>query len=137
EYSGRYRKVHIHAGNKNFVSRKYVPAKMKEPVAEFERDVHKIEATHILDPFTLAAKYSNDFVMIHPFADGNGRMCRLIINAILLKYGGIVASGWERTMRVTRSILDIQRSAGKSMEGSGELAALNLKKSIARYKRLK
>ncbi|KAL3249929.1 hypothetical protein ABHI18_011411 [Aspergillus niger] len=34
----------------------------------------------------MAAKSCNDFVMIHPFANGNGRMRRLISNAILLKY---------------------------------------------------
>ncbi|KAE8155288.1 fido domain-containing protein [Aspergillus avenaceus] len=136
EYSGRYRKVHVHAGNTNFVSPKFVPAKMRELVSEFERDVEKVEASHILDPFTLAAKYCNDFVMIHPFADGNGRMCRLIMNAILLKYAGIVICLGEHD-ESRQQYIGIQRRAGERMEGSGELAALILKKSIARYRTLK
>ncbi|PYH68327.1 Fic family protein [Aspergillus vadensis CBS 113365] len=136
EYSGRYRKAHVHAGNTNFVAPKYVPAKMRELVAEFERDIHKIESTHVLDPFTLAAKYCNDFVMIHPFADGNGRMCRLIMNAILLKYAGIVICLGEHD-ESRQQYINIQKRAGERMEGSGELAALILKKSIARYRTIK
>ncbi|KAE8381494.1 fido domain-containing protein [Aspergillus bertholletiae] len=136
EYSGRYRKVHVHAGNTNFVSPKYVPEKIRELIDNFESDVQKIETSHILDPFTLAAKYCNDFVMIHPFADGNGRMCRLIMNTILLKYAGIVVCLGEHD-ESRQQYLDIQRRAGEHMEGSGELAALILKKSIARYRTLK
>ncbi|KNG85975.1 hypothetical protein ANOM_006099 [Aspergillus nomiae NRRL 13137] len=136
EYSGRYRKIHVHAGNTNFVSPKYIPAKMRELVSEFERDVQKIEASRILDPLTLAAKYCNDFVMIHPFADGNGRMCRLIMNAILLKYAGIVVCIGEHD-ESRQEYIEIQKRAGEHMEGSGELATLILKKSIARYRTLK
>lgn len=60
----------------------------EELIQEFDDDIAKVEKTLALDPFTLVAKYCNDFVMIHPFLDGNGRMCRLILNAILLKYAG-------------------------------------------------
>lgn len=42
------------------------------------------------DPFALAAKYSMRFAQIHPFQDGNSPMSRLILNAILCKYTGIV-----------------------------------------------
>ena len=34
-----------------------------------------------------AAKAHYDFVLIHPFDDGNGRMARLLMNLILIKYG--------------------------------------------------
>lgn len=36
-------------------------------------------------------QFSQDFVQIHPFADGNGRMSQLILNEILLKYLGCMA----------------------------------------------
>ena len=39
------------------------------------------------DPYSVAANLSYDFLTIHPFGDGNGRMSRLLINYILLKYG--------------------------------------------------
>ncbi|PLB48789.1 Fic-domain-containing protein [Aspergillus steynii IBT 23096] len=136
EYSGKYRTVHVHAGATNFVTPKYVPTKVRELVSEFEADITRIEASQDIDPFTLAAKYCSDFVMIHPFVDGNGRMCRLILNAILLKYAGIVLCLGEND-ESRQQYLDIQRRAGERMEGSGELAALILKKSIARYRTLK
>ena len=37
------------------------------------------------DIFTKIAKYHIDFEKIHPFEDGNGRTCRLLINYELLK----------------------------------------------------
>jgi len=36
-----------------------------------------------MDPFSLAAKYSLEFAQIYPFRDGNGRMCRMILNAVV------------------------------------------------------
>ena len=109
---------------------------MKELIQEFNEDIAKAEKTHSLDPFTLAAKYCNDFVMIHPFLDGNGRMCRLILNAILLKYAGVVVCLGEND-ESREEYLAIQRRAGEHMEGSGELASLVLKKAMGRYRILK
>ena len=34
-----------------------------------------------------AAKIHYDFVLIHPFDDGNGRMARLLMNLVLIKFG--------------------------------------------------
>lgn len=48
-----------------------------------------------IDPFSIAAKYSLEFVQIHPFWDGNGRICRMILNAVLCRYGGIIVPTGE------------------------------------------
>jgi len=40
-----------------------------------------------LTPIELAALFHHRFVQIHPFADGNGRVARLLMNAILMKHG--------------------------------------------------
>ncbi len=63
---------------------------MQDMCAANHEDVIGAEALKSLDPFTLAAKYCHLFVNIHPFMDGNGRMCRLILNTILLKYAGMM-----------------------------------------------
>lgn len=38
-------------------------------------------------PIELAARFHHRFVCIHPFTEGNGRVARLLLNAILLKEG--------------------------------------------------
>lgn len=136
KYSGQYRHIHVHAGSTNFVTPKFVPNKMRELIQEFNSNIQEAEKNKTLDPFTLAAKYCNDFVLIHPFVDGNGRVCRLILNAILLRYAGVlVALGEHDESR--KEYLDIQRRAGEHMEGSGELATLVLKKATAKYRTIK
>jgi Fic family protein len=136
EYSGRYRNVHVHAGNTNFVTPHFIPHKMRELIQEFNSDIREAEHDKVLDPFMLAAKYCNDFVMIHPFVDGNGRMCRLILNAILLRYAGVVVALGEHD-ESREEYLAIQQRAGEQMDGSGELSALVLNKAKAKYRTMK
>lgn len=38
-------------------------------------------------PVVLAAKLHHDFVRIHPFDDGNGRVARLLVNYVLMRHG--------------------------------------------------
>ncbi|KAI9927248.1 hypothetical protein MW887_003635 [Aspergillus wentii] len=118
-YSGRYRHIPVSAGATNFVAPRFVPQKMKELIEEFNADIEQAKIS--LDPFTLAAKYCNDFVMIHPFIDGNGRV--------------VVSIGEDDQER--QEYLDIQRRAGEQMEGSGELAFLVLRKAMGRYRTMK
>ena len=51
------------------------------------------------------------FVNIHPFIDGNGHTCRLILNSMLLKYGSFLVSiGEQGDDRLT--YLNIAANAG-------------------------
>ena len=40
-----------------------------------------------LHPLALAALAHQKFVFIHPFVDGNGRVARLLMNLVLLRFG--------------------------------------------------
>jgi Fic family protein len=40
-----------------------------------------------LHPLAIAAKLHHEFVLIHPFDDGNGRVARLLVNYVLLRCG--------------------------------------------------
>jgi len=44
-----------------------------------------------LHPVEFCAKAHKDFVFIHPFIDGNGRLARLLMNLILLQEGYNIA----------------------------------------------
>ncbi|KEQ72674.1 Fic-domain-containing protein [Aureobasidium namibiae CBS 147.97] len=90
EYGGIYRTVHVGAGLTPFAAPENVPAEMRAMIAEYNRDINAADLAGHLDPYMLAAKYCHKFVNIHPFVDGNGRTCRLILNAILLAYAGVV-----------------------------------------------
>ncbi|KAJ5158397.1 uncharacterized protein N7500_008048 [Penicillium coprophilum] len=69
---------------------------------ELKYDLKAATTAGMIDPVALASKFTHNFVNIHPFIDGNGRMCRLIVTAMLLKFGTCVACiGVERADRST------------------------------------
>ncbi|RBR08219.1 hypothetical protein FVER53590_05590 [Fusarium verticillioides] len=133
KYAGKYRDVPVGAGNTMFVMPQYVPAKMAEMCANLKNDINGKE---ILDPFSLAAKYSLRSVEIHPFQDGNGRMCRIILNAILFRHVGIFISIGETGDEINEYI-NIKKRASRDMEGHGEYATFVLKKSVRSIQKLK
>ena len=53
--------------------------------------LHQELTSPSLPPVTLAAKLHHDFVLIHPFDDGNGRVARLLVNYVLLRLGYLPA----------------------------------------------
>ncbi|XEU97182.1 hypothetical protein FSHL1_002468 [Fusarium sambucinum] len=136
KYAGKYRHVPVGAGNTMFVTPKFVPAKMSEMCTNLMKEIEDGEAQKSLDPFSLASKYSLRFVEIHPFQDGNGRMCRMILNAILFRYAGIVVPIGEREEdRV--EYMNIKKRASRDMEGHGEYATFVLKKGTTAIRKLK
>jgi Fic family protein len=59
------------------------PIKMGELMNWYRNEVEKSE----LHPVEIAALYHYEFVRIHPFDDGNGRISRLLLNYILIRSG--------------------------------------------------
>ncbi|KAM0443173.1 hypothetical protein ACHAQK_003535 [Fusarium lateritium] len=136
KYTGKYRDVAVGAGNTMFIVPRFVPARMAQMCADLQREIEEGEARGTLDPFSLASKYSLKFVEIHPFQDGNGRMCRLILNAILLRYAGIVVAMGE-TKEDWNEYINIKKRASRDMEGHGEYATFVLKKGARSIQKLK
>jgi fido (protein-threonine AMPylation protein) len=112
-YAGIYRTSEVVAGFNTFTPAASVPSAMKMLVQSFNADIATAEKECELDPYAIAAKYCHKFVNTHPFVDGNGRTCRLILSAILLKYAGIVIPLGENEANRTE-YLDIASRA--SME---------------------
>ncbi|KAJ4169740.1 hypothetical protein NW754_005888 [Fusarium falciforme] len=126
-YAGRYRNVAVGAGSTMFIMPKYVPQRLKELCSSLKEEIQTIETQCYVDPFSLAAKYSLQFVDIHPFQDGNGRMCRIILNVILRRYLGIVVAIGE-TDEDAREYIGIKKRASMEMEGYGEYATFVVKR---------
>lgn len=80
---GQYRdhEAGIAKSNKLFPS----PAEVRSLMSEFVATVDRLERKK-QHPAIIAAYVHYKFISIHPFADGNGRTARLLMNAILLKY---------------------------------------------------
>ncbi|THW56533.1 hypothetical protein D6D20_08647 [Aureobasidium pullulans] len=89
-YGGVFRTTRVFAGFSDFTLPQYVASEMKAFISDLSADIITAEKLGQIDPFVLAAKYCHKFVNIHPFADGNGRMCRLIMNVLLFKYTGVL-----------------------------------------------
>ncbi|KAJ6099237.1 hypothetical protein N7467_000772 [Penicillium canescens] len=120
EYSGIYRKDEVSAGFHEFPHHTLVPYKMKAMIRELESDLNVAIKKGTIDPIAIASKYTHIFVNIHPFIDGNGRMCRLILNSILLKLGSfLVCIGDEEEDRSL--YLDVASKAGGLEDMYGDL----------------
>jgi Fic family protein len=101
------------------------PKRIADTIEAFNKTIKQAEVEKSLDPFAVALKYFYTFLNIHPFLDGNSRLCRLLINVIILKYTGIMipigrdsveAAKWKET--VTRAseqeLADDDTRGGKS-----------------------
>lgn len=85
--AGQYRKKKVFLTGSHYPlpDPKDVPYLMAEWI-EIAKDQRKE-----LHPVVFAALTHKDFVFIHPFIDGNGRVARLIMNLILLQEGYTIA----------------------------------------------
>lgn len=74
--SVRLRNGEIH----EYASPEETPAKMNDLLSWYHENME------IMHPVQLAAEFHYRFVCIHPFDDGNGRVARLLMNYILLRF---------------------------------------------------
>jgi Fic family protein len=82
---GEYRLCMVRAGNRYFMEHPKVPAAVDELCLRLEDSASGALGT--LEAYDLAFDAHYWLVNIHPFADGNGRTSRLLMNFILLKNG--------------------------------------------------
>ncbi|KAK5989974.1 hypothetical protein PT974_08237 [Cladobotryum mycophilum] len=136
QYAGRYRDVLVGAGNTMFVVPKHVPSKMRQACDNLNRDLDEAEKKGAIDPFFIASKYSMEIIQIHPFQDGNGRLCRMILNAIVFRYTGILISIGE-SEEDRSEYMSIHKRVSEKLEGHEDYATLILKKGMRTIQKLK
>ncbi len=85
---GKYKSSPNHVKTKTgeifyFAEHYEVSAKMFDLLAWYKKESEAKD----LNPIILAATFHYKFIRIHPFDDGNGRIARLLMNFILMKFG--------------------------------------------------
>lgn len=83
KYAGIWRPVDVMIRGSDHVFPKYqqVPSLMRELLGWYKAN------DGLIHPVELAAKFHTRFTTVHPFADGNGRMARLLMNYVLQAHG--------------------------------------------------
>lgn len=76
-----------------FISGSQYPVPNPEMIVQRMSDfiAQQSELKHKYHPVEYAALVHKDFVFIHPFIDGNGRVARLLMNLVLLQAGYTIA----------------------------------------------
>ncbi|MFC2662022.1 MAG: Fic family protein, partial [Eubacterium sp.] len=66
------------------------PAEMPDAVGKICEQYNRVTAEEEVDPLILIPIFIHDFLCIHPFNDGNGRMSRLLTTLLLYRAGYVV-----------------------------------------------
>lgn len=90
---GELRLLNVTAGfgGHSYMSYNKVPAKLEEFCRQLNADRHKASEMSIDELYRLTFDAHYNLVTIHPWADGNGRMARLVMNMLQFEFGLIPA----------------------------------------------
>jgi Fic family protein len=128
--AGRYRTVDVVISGANHTPpQPYMVKKCMEDIFIWYND-HK----DTLHPVLLAASMHEKVVTVHPWIDGNGRTCRLIMNLILMQHGFPIAriSGDDTARAQYYDALDAAQTEGANTVFE-QLVASYVRASIFEY----
>lgn len=85
---GELRKLNVTAGlgGKSYMSYQKVPARLAEFCDKLNKQRKNIDASDVLSVYDLSFWAHYELVTIHPWADGNGRTSRLLMNLIQMEF---------------------------------------------------
>ena len=86
---GELRKLNVSAGigGKSYMSYLKVPERLAAFCEELDRRRKAVDPTDICAIYDLSFWAHYELVTIHPWADGNGRTCRLLMNLLQMEFG--------------------------------------------------
>jgi len=91
EYGGVYRSSSAPSQTSEQSASWFISQSVQHMIESLTTDLAGIEKDELLKAVSVASNYCHVFCNIRPFSEGNGRMGRLLLNAILLKTVGAVA----------------------------------------------
>lgn len=130
-WAGKYRNIDLTKGNFRFAHAKFI----QQLIQEFEQEVlfrytpcHKMPKEDLIEAL---AKVHAEFILIHPFRDGNGRLGRLI-STLMAVQAGIPPLTFKIIERAKRGqyIAAVQVSLDKNYEPMKEIFRLIVEQSL-------
>jgi len=98
--AGEFRNFPVHADNYTYEPHEEVPASVISTVDKFNKARRNVDQIH---PIKLVADLFYEMITIHPFGDGNGRLCRLLaayaFSSIGVPFPVSITSGHSRSRR--------------------------------------
>ena len=80
-------------------------------------EFNRVIGNSIVEPLIAIAVFIHDFLCIHPFSDGNGRMSRLLTTLLLYRNGFYVGRYISLEAKISKSKDLYYDALGKSQEG--------------------
>lgn len=86
---GELRKLNVTAGygDRSYLGFEKVPGYLEKFCIEYNDRIEKARSEGVMEQYSVSFDALFTLVSIHPWADGNGRMARLLMNYIQLGYG--------------------------------------------------
>ena len=79
------------------------PYETPEAIEKICNEFNKAISKNIVDPLILIPIFIHDFLCIHPFIDGNGRMSRLLTTLLLYRCGYLVGKYISLEAKISKS----------------------------------
>jgi cell filamentation protein len=86
-WAGMYRSVNIGKGGFQFAAANLIPQLMDEFEEKFLRELTPCKGMDDEQLIEALAKVHIEFILIHPFREGNGRLARLLATIMVLQAG--------------------------------------------------
>lgn len=103
-------------GGRSYLSYNKVPVKLKEFCDELNLARKTVEKKTAIDQYFLSFDAHYNLVTIHPWADGNGRMARLLMNMIQFEFGLIPSKILKEDKgQYIRALIETRESGDKSV----------------------
>lgn len=136
---GEIRKLNVTAGlgGKSYMSYLKVPMKMEVFCKELNVRRKAIDPTDITAIYDLSFWAHYELVTIHPWADGNGRTCRLLMNLLQMEFGVLPTKVLrEDKAEYIQALIDTREEDNIDifLDCMAGLHAKHLKKDIENYK---